>query len=186
MMGFGRENQEKGDIRALWRLLGIDFSDGGEGDEFNPMAGPQPSRGTEKVVWQRYNPFPKLGDIIEPELVFIDHGLRGQGAVLRERSDQFEIAAPVLPRPRLHRGYAGGGQALDRQVAQPPVRQAARTGDAKAAPHDSRTPRRRATAKRSTKWPTAGRRSRRNSTGSPAAATARRPSGPIRSTTTRR
>ena len=74
MMGFGRENQEKGDIRSLWRLLGIDFSDGGEGDEFNPMAGQQPSRGTEKVVWQRYNPFPKLGDIIEPEFVFIDPG----------------------------------------------------------------------------------------------------------------
>ena len=36
------------------------------------MAGQQPSRGTEKVVWQRYNPFPKLGDIIQPELVFID------------------------------------------------------------------------------------------------------------------
>jgi hypothetical protein len=50
MMGFGRENQEKGDIRSLWRLLGIDFSDGGEGDEFNPMAGQQPSRGNEKVV----------------------------------------------------------------------------------------------------------------------------------------
>ena len=74
MMGYGRENQEKGDIRALWRLLGIDFSDGGDGEEFNPMAGRQPSRGTEKVVWQRYNPFPKLGDIIEPELVFIDPG----------------------------------------------------------------------------------------------------------------
>ncbi|MEI8374634.1 MAG: Gldg family protein [Planctomycetota bacterium] len=73
MMGFGRENQEKGDIRALWRLLGIDFSNGGDGDEFNPMAGRQPSRGTEKVVWQRYNPFPKYGDL-PPELVFIDHG----------------------------------------------------------------------------------------------------------------
>ncbi len=74
MMGMGRENQEKGDIRALWRLLGIDFSDGGEGEEFNPMAGQPPSRGNEKVVWQRYNPFPKLGDIIEPEFVFIDPG----------------------------------------------------------------------------------------------------------------
>ena len=56
----------------MWRLLGIDFSDGGESDEFNPMAGQQPSRGTEKIVWQRYNPYPKLGDIIEPEFVFID------------------------------------------------------------------------------------------------------------------
>ena len=72
MMGFNQENQQKGDIRGLWRLLGVDFSSGGEGDEFNPMAGPQPSRGTEKVVWQRYNPFPKYGDL-PPELVFIDH-----------------------------------------------------------------------------------------------------------------
>ena len=74
MMGYGQQAREKGDIRGLWRLLGIDFSDGGEGEEFTPMAGQQPSRGTEKVVWQRYNPFPKLGDIIEPEFVFIDKG----------------------------------------------------------------------------------------------------------------
>jgi ABC-type transport system involved in multi-copper enzyme maturation permease subunit len=74
MMGFGREAQEKGDIRALWRLLGIDFSDGGDADEFNPMAGPQQSRGTERVVWQRYSPYPKLGDIVEPEFVFVDNG----------------------------------------------------------------------------------------------------------------
>ena len=73
MMGFGQENQEKGDIRHLWQLLGIDFSDGGSGDEFNPMSGGEMGRGTEKVVWQRYNPYPKLGNTIQPEWVFIDN-----------------------------------------------------------------------------------------------------------------
>jgi hypothetical protein len=72
--GYSPENREKGDIRALWRMLGIDFSDGGDNDEFSPMAGPQASGGTEKIVWQRYNPYPKFGDMIDPELVFIDHG----------------------------------------------------------------------------------------------------------------
>jgi hypothetical protein len=73
MGGYAPEQREKGDIRALWRLLGIDFADGGEGDEFNPMPGGPPPRETGRVVWQRYNPFPKFGDL-PPELVFIDHG----------------------------------------------------------------------------------------------------------------
>ncbi len=73
MMGMSPENQEKGNIRELWRLLGIDFSDGGEGDEFNPMMGGRsPGSGNERVVWQRYNPYPKLGNTIQPEWVFID------------------------------------------------------------------------------------------------------------------
>ena len=38
------------------------------------MAGPQGPHSTDKIVWQRYNPFRKLGDMIDPELVFIDHG----------------------------------------------------------------------------------------------------------------
>jgi hypothetical protein len=74
MMGFNNpEGQEKGDIRKLWRLLGIDFSDGGE-VEFNPMAGGSPpGGGSEKIVWQRYNPYPKFGNTLYPEYVFIDH-----------------------------------------------------------------------------------------------------------------
>jgi hypothetical protein len=66
------ENQEKGDIRALWRLLGIDFSDGGEGDEFNPSGIRPPTGGNEKIVWQRYNPYPKFGNTINPEFIFVD------------------------------------------------------------------------------------------------------------------
>ena len=66
------ENQEKGDIRALWRLLGIDFSDGGDGEEFNPSGIRPPATGSEKIVWQRYNPYPKFGNTINPEFIFVD------------------------------------------------------------------------------------------------------------------
>jgi ABC-type transport system involved in multi-copper enzyme maturation permease subunit len=74
MMGFNQPPPEKGDIRPLWRLLGIDFSDGGESAEFNPMPGSQFSSGTGRLVWQRYNPYPKLGDlaVMVPEFVFVD------------------------------------------------------------------------------------------------------------------
>ncbi len=47
--------QPKGDISQLWRLLGVDFS----GDN---------------VVWQAYNPMPKLAGYIKREWVFVDHG----------------------------------------------------------------------------------------------------------------
>ncbi|HEX3727497.1 MAG TPA: Gldg family protein, partial [Pirellulales bacterium] len=45
--------QPKGDITQLWKLLGVDFS----GDN---------------VVWQDYNPMPKLAGFINHEWVFID------------------------------------------------------------------------------------------------------------------
>ena len=45
--------QPKGDINELWALLGVDFT----GD---------------KVVWQNYNPFPKIPNLPH-EWVFIDH-----------------------------------------------------------------------------------------------------------------
>jgi len=44
----------KGDIEALWELLGVDFP-------------------TDQVVWQAYNPYPKAGHF-PPEFVFIDAG----------------------------------------------------------------------------------------------------------------
>lgn len=44
----------KGDVRKLWNLLGVDFTD-------------------DQVVWQSYNPYPKLNDL-PPEFVFIDKG----------------------------------------------------------------------------------------------------------------
>lgn len=45
--------QPKGNINELWTLLGVDFMG-------------------SKVVWQRYNPIPKLQAIATPEWVFID------------------------------------------------------------------------------------------------------------------
>ncbi|MBI3838964.1 MAG: Gldg family protein [Planctomycetia bacterium] len=47
--------QPKGDIAQLWKLLGVDF-------------------GGDNVVWQDYNPLPKLGGFVPREWVFVDHG----------------------------------------------------------------------------------------------------------------
>ncbi len=47
--------QPKGDINKLWALLGVDFSG-------------------ENVIWQDYNPMPKLTDFITREWVFVDYG----------------------------------------------------------------------------------------------------------------
>jgi len=50
-----QQPQPKGDISQLWTLLGVDFN----GDN---------------VVWQDYNPMPKLGNFINREWVFVDYG----------------------------------------------------------------------------------------------------------------
>ena len=47
--------QPKGDISQLWNMLGVDFS----GDN---------------VIWQDYNPMPKLAGFITREWVFVDNG----------------------------------------------------------------------------------------------------------------
>jgi ABC-2 type transport system permease protein len=50
------QRQPKGDISQLWDLLGIDFTD-------------------RQVVWQDYNPYPKIGQLSEmPEFVFVGKG----------------------------------------------------------------------------------------------------------------
>jgi ABC-2 type transport system permease protein len=59
MFGGGGQGEPKGDISQLWKLLGVEMY----GDE---------------VVWQKYNPEPKLGDIY-PEWIFVDEGLTAQG-----------------------------------------------------------------------------------------------------------
>ena len=108
MYGFGQNQREKGDIRALLAdLLGIDFSDGGESDEFNPLPGQQNSRGTGKS---------RLGGAtarcqvrgLAARIGVHRRRLRGQGPVLREerRPYQHRTATLVLPRPRVHRGRA--------------------------------------------------------------------------------
>ena len=60
MFGGGQQPEPKGDIAPLWKLLGVDMY----GDE---------------VVWQDFNPEPKLGDIYK-EWIFVDDSLSEQGA----------------------------------------------------------------------------------------------------------
>jgi ABC-2 type transport system permease protein len=55
MFGGGAPPEQKGDISQLWKILGVEMY----GDE---------------IVWQKFNPEPKLGDIA-PEFIFIDEGL---------------------------------------------------------------------------------------------------------------
>jgi ABC-2 type transport system permease protein len=59
MFGGGAPPEQKGDISKLWNLLGVEMY----GDE---------------IVWQEFNPEPKLGDI-DPEWIFIDEGLAEGG-----------------------------------------------------------------------------------------------------------
>ena len=56
MFGGGGPPEPKGDISQLWKLLGVEMY----GDE---------------IVWQDFNPEPKLGDILPRELIFVDEGL---------------------------------------------------------------------------------------------------------------
>jgi ABC-2 type transport system permease protein len=59
MFGGGGQAEPKGDISALWKLLGVEMY----GDE---------------IVWQNFNPEPKLGDIYR-EWIFVDEGLKAHG-----------------------------------------------------------------------------------------------------------
>jgi len=72
MMGMGGQPQPKGDIRALWKALGIQVTgDTGGGGEFGELPA--------TVVWQEFNPYPKFQQIRElgPELVFIRNDAPG-------------------------------------------------------------------------------------------------------------
>jgi hypothetical protein len=91
---YGPENREKGNIRALWQLLNIDFSDGGSGDEYSPVAGMPPSRETGRIVWQRYNPLPRFRDL-PPELVFIDHACGAKDPFCEDRPDPDPISSKL-------------------------------------------------------------------------------------------
>jgi ABC-2 type transport system permease protein len=67
--------QPKGDIGPLWKLLGIDF-------------------GGENVVWQHYNPYPKLG-AVPREWVFVDYG-SGAAHPFNPRNDIVKRLQQVL------------------------------------------------------------------------------------------
>ena len=53
-MMMGQRPEPKGDITPLWSMLGVDF-------------------GADNVIWQNYNPYPKLSNLYE-EFVFVDQG----------------------------------------------------------------------------------------------------------------
>jgi ABC-2 type transport system permease protein len=55
MFGGGGQPEPKGDISKLWKLLGVDIE-------------------SNEIVWQKFNPEPKLGQIYD-EWIFIDEGL---------------------------------------------------------------------------------------------------------------
>ena len=59
MFGGGGQAEPKGDIGELWKTLGVELY----GDE---------------IVWQNFNPEPKLGDIYK-EWIFVDEGLSAAG-----------------------------------------------------------------------------------------------------------
>jgi ABC-2 type transport system permease protein len=72
MMGMGGQPQPKGDIRALWKALGIQVTGdtGGGGGEFGDVPA--------AIVWQDFNPYPKFQIRgIGPELVFIRNDAPG-------------------------------------------------------------------------------------------------------------
>ncbi len=60
MFGGGGPPEPKGDISQLWKLLGVEMY----GDE---------------IIWQNFNPEPKMGDILLREFIFVDEGLAAHG-----------------------------------------------------------------------------------------------------------
>jgi ABC-2 type transport system permease protein len=73
MFGGGGPPEPKGDIQQLWKLLGVQMM----GDE---------------IVWQDFNPEPKLGDIYR-EWIFIDEGLASEEGTQHPFSPEDPISA---------------------------------------------------------------------------------------------
>jgi len=67
----GPQGQPKGDLGMLWDALGVKLSAGAERPAMGAM-GAAPF-----VVWQSYNPHPKL--VLEDEFVFVDAALGAEG-----------------------------------------------------------------------------------------------------------
>jgi len=87
MFGMGAPPPEQCDIQRLWDLLGVDFS-GPDAPDMNPSGGRRPmmpDKSGTKIVWQDYNPHPKLG-AFPPLFVFIGPPM-----------DEWEPFDPALP-----------------------------------------------------------------------------------------
>ena len=81
---FNRQPMPKGNIKPLWKLLGVGFSGDEKSDEFQPFAGDEEGMGgSDRIVCQNYNPYPKLSDI-PAEFVFIDSGCGNKGSPFGE------------------------------------------------------------------------------------------------------
>ena len=74
-----QQNLQKGSLKPLWKMLGISFSGSENSDEFQPIPGEEDEGGgaADQIVFQKYNPIPKLS--FEPEIVFIDRACGGKG-----------------------------------------------------------------------------------------------------------
>lgn len=74
-----QQNLQKGNLKPLWKMLGISVSGSENGDEFQPLPGEDETfgGGSDEIVFQNYNPIPKLS--FEPEIVFIDGACGGKG-----------------------------------------------------------------------------------------------------------
>ena len=79
----GQSTGEKGDIQQLWSLLGVKMVALGRN---NPLG---PATSTAAVIWQRWNPYPKLAGILRlSEFVFHrQQGAGGHDPYQRRRSD---------------------------------------------------------------------------------------------------
>ncbi|MFM7244480.1 MAG: Gldg family protein [Planctomycetaceae bacterium] len=80
----GPQGQPKGDIGLLWEALGVKLSAGADRPAMGAM-GTAPF-----VVWQSYNPHPKL--VLEDEFVFIDAALGADGS---DKGAGFGVDQPI-------------------------------------------------------------------------------------------
>lgn len=80
----GQQGQPKGDLGMLWDALGVKLSSGVDRPAMGAM-GSAPF-----IVWQSYNPHPKLA--LEDEFVFIDAALGGDGG---DKGAGFGIDQPI-------------------------------------------------------------------------------------------
>ena len=80
----GPQGQPKGDLGMLWDALGVRLSAGVDRPAMGAM-GSAPF-----IVWQRYNPHPKL--VLEDEFVFIDAALGAEGG---DKGAGFGVDQPI-------------------------------------------------------------------------------------------
>jgi len=75
----GGQPRPKGDVGALWHLLGVDF-------------------GGDQVIWQDHNPYPRFGDL-PLEFVFVDEGQGGEQPFNEESPVSSEFQHMFFPFP---------------------------------------------------------------------------------------